>query len=182
MWTMWTNIFPKRNVRRLHSKNDVSVVREREREREREKLNVTQIKSSKSTLPQLCGPIISKRGLLPLDFFFDGNSFPCDYIIIMWPSKKYLVGHCDFLIHLWSHNIECNNSFLVSLLKSGRLFGWIIEDVREILLLFCSISFNYVSNSCNKVAHALAGFAKEKDDLADWLEDCPSFLFPMVVN
>ncbi len=80
--------------------------------------------------------------------------------------------------------VESNNFPLVSILKSGANcffeMGWLVEDIREIVPSFRSIFFSSVSNHCNLVAHALAGFAKEKDGLSVWLEDSPFFLFPIV--
>ena len=81
--------------------------------------------------------------------------------------------------------IECSNSHLVSLLTSGKDFfsetGWIIEDIRELLPFFNLVSFRSISKLCNRVALALASFSKEKDEQSVWLEDCPPFLFPIIL-
>ncbi len=80
--------------------------------------------------------------------------------------------------------IECNNSHLISLINSGEdLFsetGWILEDIKELLPAFSSISFNCTPKVCNSAALVLASFAKENEVQSVWLEDCPSFLFPIV--
>uniref|UniRef100_A0A2N9EM79 Reverse transcriptase zinc-binding domain-containing protein n=1 Tax=Fagus sylvatica TaxID=28930 RepID=A0A2N9EM79_FAGSY len=80
--------------------------------------------------------------------------------------------------------IECNNSYLISLINSGEdLFsetGWILEDIKELLPAFSSISFNCTPKVCNSAALALASFSKENEVQSVWLEDCPSFLFPIV--
>ena len=99
--------------------------------------------------------------------------------ISMLKTLKLLLSTGFFTVE-----IECSNSHLVSLLTSGKnLFtetDWIIEDIRELLPSFNSISFKSISKLCNRVALVLANFSKEKDEQSVWLEDCSSFLFPIV--
>ena len=80
--------------------------------------------------------------------------------------------------------IECSNSSLISMLNSSQdvfwELGWVVEDIRELLPLFHSISFCNVPKCCNRVAFSVAEFSKEKDEQSVWSEDCPSFLFPTV--
>lgn len=104
----------------------------------------------------------------------------------LWSSAISLLKSLKLLLSIgfFTVEIECNNSYLVSLLNSGKDFftetGWIIEDIRELLPSFYSISFKSIPKLCNHVALALASFSKEKDEQSVWLEDCPPFLFPIV--
>ena len=87
-------------------------------------------------------------------------------------------------IGFFAVEIESNDSHLISLINSGEEFfsetGWILEDIKEILPAFTSISFNCIPKACNCAALALASFSKEKEVQSVWLEECPSFLFPIV--
>ena len=80
--------------------------------------------------------------------------------------------------------IECSDSSLISMLNSGQYvfleLGWVIEDIRELMPLFLSISFCNVPKCGNMVAFSLVEFSKENDEQFVWLEDCPSFLFSTV--
>lgn len=104
----------------------------------------------------------------------------------LWSSAVSLLKSLKLLLSIgfFTVEIECNNSYLVSLLNSGKDFftetGWIIEDIRELLPSFYSISFKSIPKLCNHVALALASFSKEKDEQSVWLEDCPPFLFPIL--
>ena len=105
---------------------------------------------------------------------------------LLWVSAVSLLKALKFLLSIGFFNveIECNSPHLVSILSLGKDFftetGWIIEDIRELLPSFNSVSFKSIPKSCNRVALALASFSKEKDEQSVWLEDCPSFLFPIV--
>ena len=80
--------------------------------------------------------------------------------------------------------VECNFAELVDLLNSDRIcsleVAWILEDIAIIKENFNFISFSSILLRCNRVALALANVAKEKEEVMIWLEECPSFLFPIV--
>ena len=81
--------------------------------------------------------------------------------------------------------VECNFVKLVNLLNSDRICcleaAWIIEDIGLIRdRFFFSFSFHSIPLRCNHVALALASAAKENEKVIVWLEECPSFLFPIV--
>ena len=58
--------------------------------------------------------------------------------------------------------------------------AWILEDIKLICEQFFSISWFSVSLKCNRVALALDSVAKENEKTIIWLEECRSFLFPIV--
>ena len=105
---------------------------------------------------------------------------------LLWVSVVSLLKALKFLLSIgfFDVEIECNSSHLVSILSLGKDFftetGWIIEDIHELLPSFNFVSFKSIPKSCNHVALALDSFSKEKDEQSVWLEDCPSFLFPIV--
>ena len=80
--------------------------------------------------------------------------------------------------------VECNFAELVDLLNSDRIcsleVAWILEDIAIIKENFNFISFSSIPLRCNRAALALANVAKEKEEVMIWLEECPSFLFPIV--
>ena len=80
--------------------------------------------------------------------------------------------------------VECNFAELVDLLNSDRIcsleVAWILEDIAIIKDSFNFISFSGIPLRCNRAALALANAAKEKEEVIVWLEECPSFLFPIV--
>ncbi|XP_065633239.1 uncharacterized protein LOC136069073 [Quercus suber] len=85
----------------------------------------------------------------------------------------------------FSHvQVECNFAELVDLLNSDRIctleVAWILEDIAIIKDSFNFISFSSIPLRCNRAALALANAAKEKEEVILWLEECPSFLFPIV--
>ena len=86
----------------------------------------------------------------------------------VWRSAVSMFRSLKFLISSGFLNVEveCNNSSLIMILNSGSecytVTGWIVKDIRELLPSFNSISFKFVSNSCNRDAQALVGFAKDK--------------------
>ena len=45
---------------------------------------------------------------------------------------------------------------------------------------FNFISFSSIPLRCNRAALALANIVKKKEEVIVWLEECPSFLFPIV--
>jgi hypothetical protein len=105
---------------------------------------------------------------------------------LLWVSAVSLLKTLKFMLSIgfFDVEIECNSPHLVSILSLGKDFftetGWIIEDIRELLPSFNSVSFKSIHKSCNRVALALANFSKEKDEQSAWLEDCPFFLFLIV--
>ena len=56
----------------------------------------------------------------------------------------------------------------------------ILEDIKLICGQFVSISFVFVTLKCNRAALALASVVKENEEAIVWLEECPSFFFPIV--
>ena len=58
---------------------------------------------------------------------------------------------------------------------------WILEDISD-SFLFYFILFYFISIylQCNHAALALVSVAKEKKEVIVWLEECHSFLFPIV--
>ena len=80
--------------------------------------------------------------------------------------------------------VECNFAELVNLLNSDRICclegAWIIEDISLIRDSFSFISFHIIPLWCNRATLALASAAKENEEVIVWLEECPSFLFPIV--
>ena len=105
---------------------------------------------------------------------------------LMWCSALSVFRALNFSLSIgfFVVVIECSDSSLISMLNSGQdvfsELGWVIEDIRELLPLFLSISFCNVPKCCNRVAFSLAEFSKKNDERSVWLEDCPSFLFPTV--
>ncbi|XP_075654704.1 uncharacterized protein LOC142624852 [Castanea sativa] len=79
---------------------------------------------------------------------------------------------------------ESNFAELVDLLNSDRTcsleVAWILEDIKLICEHFVDISFVSVPLKCNRAALALASVAKENEEAIVWIEECPSFLFPIV--
>ena len=85
----------------------------------------------------------------------------------------------------FSHvQVECNFAELVDLLNSDRIcsleVAWILEDIAIIKGSFNFISFSSIPLRCNRAVLALANAAKKKEEVIVWLEECPSFLFPIV--
>ena len=80
--------------------------------------------------------------------------------------------------------VECNFAELVDLLNLDRICyleaAWIIEDISLIRDSFSFISFRSIPLRCNRATLALASAAKKKEKVIVWLEECPSFLFPIV--
>ena len=80
--------------------------------------------------------------------------------------------------------VECNFAELVDFLNSERIFSleaaWILEDISLISDSFDCISFTSIPLRCNHAALTLASAIKEKKEVIVWLEECPSFLFPIV--
>ena len=80
--------------------------------------------------------------------------------------------------------VECNFAKLANLLNSDRIYcleaTWIIEDIGLIRDSFSFISFHSIPLWCNHAALALASAAKENEEAIVWLEEFPSFLFPIV--
>ena len=80
--------------------------------------------------------------------------------------------------------VECNFAKLVELLNSDRIcsleVAWTLEDISCIRESFVFISFSSIPLLCNHAVLALAGATKEEDKAIVWLEECPSFLFPIV--
>ena len=80
--------------------------------------------------------------------------------------------------------VECNFAELMDLLNSDRVcsseVAWILEDIKLICDQFVSISFVSIPMKCNRAALALANAAKENKEAVVCLEECPSFLFPIV--
>jgi hypothetical protein len=105
---------------------------------------------------------------------------------LMWSSALSVFHALKFSLSIgfFVVVIECSDTSIISLLKSGQdvfsELGWVIEDIRELLPLFSSISFCNVPKSYNRVAFSLVEFSKKNDEQSVWLEDCPSFLFPTV--
>ena len=105
---------------------------------------------------------------------------------LMWSSALSVLHALKFSLSIgfFTVVIECSDTSVISMLKYGENvfseLGWVIEDIRELLPLFCSISFCDFPKSCNRVTFSLAEFSKENDEQSVWLEDCPSFLFPTV--
>ena len=79
---------------------------------------------------------------------------------------------------------ECNFVELVDFLNSDKIcsleVAWILEDIAIIKENFNFISFSSIPLRCNRAALALANAAKEKEEVMIWLEECLSFLFPIV--
>ena len=80
--------------------------------------------------------------------------------------------------------VECNFAKLVNLLNLDRIYrleaAWIIEDISLIRDSFSFISFHSIPLQCNHIVLALISAAKENEEVIVWLEECPSFLFPIV--
>ena len=80
--------------------------------------------------------------------------------------------------------VECNFVELEDLLNSNRICcleaAWIIEEISLIRYSFPFISFHSIPLPCNRAALVLASAAKEDEEVIVWLEECPSFLFPIV--
>ena len=80
--------------------------------------------------------------------------------------------------------VECNFVELVDLLNSDRICcleaAWIIEEISLIRDSFPFISFHSIPLQCNRAALVLTSAAKEDEEVIIWLEECPSFLFPIV--
>ena len=80
--------------------------------------------------------------------------------------------------------VECNFAKLVTFINSDRICSleaaWISEDISLISDSLDFISFISIHLRCNHSALALASAAKEKEEAIVWLEECPSFLFPIV--
>ncbi|XP_075665728.1 uncharacterized protein LOC142635465 [Castanea sativa] len=83
-----------------------------------------------------------------------------------------------------SLKISSNFAELVDLLNSDRTcsleVAWILEDIKLICEHFVDISFVSVPLKCNRAALTLASVAKENEKTIVWIEECPSFLFPIV--
>ena len=80
--------------------------------------------------------------------------------------------------------VECNFAELVDFLNTDRICSleaaWILEDISLISDSLDFISFISIHLRCNHAALALASAAKEKEEAIVWLEECSSFLFPIV--
>lgn len=81
--------------------------------------------------------------------------------------------------------VECNFAKLVDFLNSDRIFYlevvvWILEDIKLICEQVVSKSFVSVPLRCNRFALALASAIKKNEEVIIWLEECPSFFFPIV--
>ena len=80
--------------------------------------------------------------------------------------------------------VECNFAELVDLLNSDRVcsleVAWILEDIKLICEQFVSISSVSIPMKCNRAALTLANATKENEEVIFWIEECPSFLFPIV--
>ncbi|GMY39168.1 retrotransposon [Fagus crenata] len=105
---------------------------------------------------------------------------------LMWCSALSVFRALNFSLSIgfFAVVIECSDSSLISMLNSGQdvflELGWVIEDIRELMPLFLSISFCNVPKCGNMGAFSLVEFSKENDEQFVWLEDCPSFLFSTV--
>lgn len=82
--------------------------------------------------------------------------------------------------------IESDSANLVIALhrKEGSFypFGPILEDIFHLTRQFRSCSFNHVRREGNTAAHSLAKFALNVDNELVWVEECPSWLEPAVLN
>ena len=80
--------------------------------------------------------------------------------------------------------VECNFVELVDFINWDRICfleaAWILEDISLISESFDFISFASIPLRCNRAALTKASVAKEKEEIIVWLEECPSFLFPIV--
>ena len=80
--------------------------------------------------------------------------------------------------------VECNFVEVVELLNSNRIcsleVAWILDDIAIIKDSFNFISFSSIPLRCNRAAIVLANAVKEKEEVIVWLEECPSFLLPIV--
>ena len=62
----------------------------------------------------------------------------------------------------------------------GCRYSNIIEDISLIRDSFSFISYQSIHLRCNRAALVLASAAKENEEVIVWLEECPSFLFPIM--
>ena len=80
--------------------------------------------------------------------------------------------------------VESNFAEPVDFINSDRIctleMAWILDDIKLICEQFVSISFVSVPLKCNYAALALVSAAKENEEAIVWLEECLSFLFPIV--
>ena len=80
--------------------------------------------------------------------------------------------------------VECNFAEVVELLNSNRIcsleVAWILDDIAIIKDSFNFVSFSSIPLRCNCAALVLVNAAKEKEEVIVWLEECPSFLLPIV--
>ena len=81
--------------------------------------------------------------------------------------------------------VESNFAEPVDFINSDRIctleMAWILEDIKLIREQFVSISFVSVPLKCKCAAlAALVSAAKENEEAIVWLEECLSFLFPII--
>ena len=111
---------------------------------------------------------------------YDGNN--------SWRMAKATLRALHFCVDTGFHSfiLECSNVVVVSLLQGDNKcyneLEWIIRNIQDVQRVLGAISFSVISKTCNHVAQTVVGFAKEKEEASIWLEECPSFLSPFVLN
>ncbi|XP_042962749.1 uncharacterized protein LOC122297028 [Carya illinoinensis] len=83
---------------------------------------------------------------------------------LQWGINKLVMeSDCLFLINVLNSSSECLSDF-----------AYVIDEIRRIRSYFHEISFVHVCRQGNNVAHGLARFARNVDDVSVWRDGCPS--------
>ena len=119
-------------------------------------------------------------------------NFNCVFVTHVYNTYIHMNGMCSSrFCFVQFFTLQCNMArklstkyiaFIFHQLGKGLLHGDRLDNRRHSRTLpsFNSVSFKSIPKSCNRVALALTNFSKEKNEQSVWLEDCPSFLFPIV--
>ncbi|XP_042974894.1 uncharacterized protein LOC122306534 [Carya illinoinensis] len=85
---------------------------------------------------------------------------------LQWGTSKVLMEtDCLFLV-------KALNSHSENLTE----FAYVLAEIKRLMLYFQEISFVHVSRQGNNVAHCLAKYARNVDDVITWWDECPSFV------
>lgn len=82
--------------------------------------------------------------------------------------------------------LEGDCQMLMQALQTGDsnsvLIGHLVADVRHHTVSFKRCNFTFVSKSCNRVAHALAQYARNVKSFQVWMEDLPPLAIPLALK